>query len=98
MVPPPCFEQETSSKLNTKYLAWKAIDQRHLFLLLSSLNEEAIVVVVGISTACDVCLALETMFNHHSKARELRLKDDIQLMKRGTKPVAEYAPTFKKNM
>ena len=35
------------------------------------------------------------MFNHHSKARELGLKDDLQLMKRGTKPVAEYAPAFK---
>ena len=36
------------------------------------------------------------MFNHHPKARELRLKYDMQLMKRCTKPVAEYAPTFKK--
>ena len=29
------------------------------------------------------------------KARELRLKDDLQLIKRGTKPVAEYARAFK---
>ena len=36
------------------------------------------------------------MFNHHSKARELRLKDDLQLIKHGTKLVAEYAHTFKK--
>ena len=96
LVLPPSFEQETSSTLNTKYLAWKAVDQRLLCLLLSSLNEEAIVVVVGISTTCDVCLALETMFNHHSKACELRLTDDMQLMKHGIKPVAEYARTFKK--
>ncbi|RVW53058.1 Retrovirus-related Pol polyprotein from transposon RE1 [Vitis vinifera] len=70
-------------------------DQRLLCLLLSSLTEEAIAVVVGLSTAREVWLALENTFSHHSKARELRLKDDLQLMKRGTKPVAEYARTFK---
>ena len=61
--------------------------------MLSSLTEEAIAVVVGLSTARDVWLALETTFNHHSKAREL--KDDLQLMKRGIKPVAEYARALK---
>ena len=39
---------------------------------------------------------METTFTHQSKARELRLKDDLQLMKRGTKPVAEYARAIKK--
>ncbi|RVW33283.1 Retrovirus-related Pol polyprotein from transposon RE1 [Vitis vinifera] len=95
LVPPPRFEPETSTTLSTKYLAWKAADQRLLCLLLSFLTEEAIAVVVGLSTAREVWLALENTFNHHSKARELRLKDDLQLMKRGTKPVAEYARTFK---
>ncbi|RVW73295.1 Retrovirus-related Pol polyprotein from transposon RE1 [Vitis vinifera] len=95
LVPPPRFEPETSTTLSTKYLAWKAADQRLLCLLLSSLTEEAIVVVVGLSTAREVWLALENTFSHHSKARELRLKDDLQLMKCGTKPVAEYARTFK---
>eukprot|EP00261_Vitis_vinifera_P040178 XP_019081421.1 PREDICTED: uncharacterized protein LOC109124128 isoform X2 [Vitis vinifera] len=95
LVPPPRFEPETSTTLSTKYLAWKAANQRLLCLLLSSLTEEAIAVVVGLSTAREVWLALENTFSHHSKARELRLKDDLQLMKRGTKPVAEYARTFK---
>ncbi|XP_068646276.1 uncharacterized protein [Aristolochia californica] len=51
--------------------------------------------VVGLSTSRDVWVAVESTFSHHSKARELRLKDDLQLMKHGTKPVAEYARTFK---
>ena len=54
MVPPPHFEPETTSTLNTKYLAWKAADQRLLHLLLSSLTEEAIDVVISLSTARDV--------------------------------------------
>ena len=94
LVPPSRFESETSSTLSTKYLAWKATDQRLLCLLLSSLTEEVIVFVVGLSTARDVWLALEIRFSHHLKALELRLKDDLQLMKRGTKSVAEYARTF----
>ena len=77
MVPPPRFESETSSTLNPKYLAWRAADQQLLCLLLSSLTEEAMAVVVGLSTARDVWLTLETAFSHHSKARELRLKDDL---------------------
>ena len=63
--------------------------------MLSSLTEEAMAVVVGLSTARDVWLVLKTTFSHHLKARELRLKDDLQLMKRGTKPVAGYARAFK---
>ncbi|RVW19267.1 Retrovirus-related Pol polyprotein from transposon RE1 [Vitis vinifera] len=95
LVPLPRFEPVTSTILSTKYLAWKAADQRLLCLLLSSLTEEAIATVVGLSTAREVWLALENTFSHHSKARELRLKDDLQLMKRSTKPVAEHARTFK---
>ena len=63
--------------------------------MLSSLTEEAIIVIIGLSTARDVWLALETTFSHHSESRELRFKDDLQLMKRSTKPVVEYAYTFK---
>ena len=59
MVPPPHFELETSSTLNPKYLVWRAVDQRLLCLLLFSLAEEAMAVVVGLSTARDVWLALE---------------------------------------
>ena len=95
IVSPPYFEPKISSTLDTKYLAWKAVNQQLLCLLLSSLTEEVIVVVVGLSIARDVWLALETTFSYHSKARELRLKEDLQLMKCGTKPVVEYASTFK---
>ena len=51
--------------------------------------------VVELSTSREVWVALENTFSHHSKAREIRLKDDLQLMKRGTKFVSEYARAFK---
>ncbi|KAL6344841.1 hypothetical protein AAG906_002747 [Vitis piasezkii] len=40
-------------------------------------------------------LALENSFNHISKTRELHIKDDLQLIKRGTQSVTEYSHSFK---
>lgn len=50
---------------------------------------------VELSTSREVWLALENAFSYRSKARELHLKDDFQLMKRGTRMVAEYSRVFK---
>ena len=50
---------------------------------------------VGLSTSHEVWTALENTFSHCSKAREIRLKDDLQLMKRSTCLVTAYARAFK---
>ena len=52
--PPPPFDLPTSQTPNTKHLAWKATDQRLLSLLLSSLTEEPMAEVVGLSTSREV--------------------------------------------
>ncbi|XP_039069807.1 uncharacterized protein LOC120216453 [Hibiscus syriacus] len=95
LMPPPLFDPPTSQTPNNKYMAWKATDQRVLSLLLSSLTEEAMAEAVGLSISREVWTALENTFSHRSKARELRLKDDLQLMKRGTRFVTAYARAFK---
>jgi hypothetical protein len=82
--PPPRFAPANFQTPNIKHLAWKQTDQRLLSLLLSSLTEEAMAEVMGLTTSREVWIALENTFSHHSKAREIRLKDDLQLMKRGT--------------
>ncbi|KAJ0093754.1 hypothetical protein Patl1_26985 [Pistacia atlantica] len=51
--------------------------------------------VLGLTIARDVWLALENSFSHISKTRELRIKDDLQLIKRGTRSVTEYSHSFK---
>uniref|UniRef100_A0A2N9HB18 Integrase catalytic domain-containing protein n=1 Tax=Fagus sylvatica TaxID=28930 RepID=A0A2N9HB18_FAGSY len=89
--PPPRFALANSQTPNIKHLAWKQTDQRLLSLLLSSLTEEAMAEVVGLTTSREVWIALENTFSHRSKAREIRLKDDLQLMKRSTRSVSEYA-------
>ena len=92
---PPPFDPPTSQTPNTKHLAWKAIDQRLLSLLISSLTEEAMVEAVGLPTFHEVWTTLENTFSYRSKAREICLKDDRQLMKCGTLPVTAYARVFK---
>ena len=64
-------------------MAWRLQDERLLSLLFSSLTEEVMDEVLGLTTARDIWLALENSFGHISKARELRIKDDLQLLKRG---------------
>ena len=63
--------------------------------MLSSLTKEAIVEVVGLSTSRKVWLVLENTFSHRLKAKEIWLKDDLQLMRRETRSVPEYARAFK---
>jgi hypothetical protein len=95
IVPPPKFDSPNSQTPNDKYLAWKAIDQRLLCLLRSSLTEEALAEIVVFSTAHGVWLALETTFNHKYKTREIHLKDELQSMKRATRSVTDIARVFK---
>lgn len=95
IVPPPLFDPPTTETPSNKHLVWKATNHRHLSLLLSSLTEEAIAEAVGLSTSREVWTALENTSSHRSKAREIRFKDDLQLMKHGTRPVTAFAHAFK---
>ena len=52
-------------------------------------------VVVGHATSRDVWVALERVFSHVSKTREIRLKDELQLMKKGNHFIAEFARAYK---
>lgn len=56
------------------------------FVFFSSLTEESFAEIVGLYTTREVWLALETAFNHRSKAPKIHLKDELQLMKRGSSP------------
>jgi len=51
--------------------------------------------VLGLSTSHAVWTALESSFNHRSKIQEIHLKDDLQLLKRGSRNVTEYSRSFK---
>ncbi|KAF5472860.1 hypothetical protein F2P56_009531, partial [Juglans regia] len=84
-----------SVSTNPKLAEWKQIDQLVLSLLLSTLTEEAMSSVVGLPTSRAVWSRLENTFSHRSKSRELRLKDDLQTMKKNDKSVLEFSRDIK---
>ncbi|KAJ0043957.1 hypothetical protein Pint_18656 [Pistacia integerrima] len=79
----------------TAHNLWKQNDQLVMNLLFSSLTEEALSVVIGLTTSREVWNALEAAFSHKSKVRELQIKDELHLMKRGSRSVSEYSRVFK---
>ncbi|RVX21299.1 hypothetical protein CK203_001737 [Vitis vinifera] len=62
---------------------------------LSSLTEESMSEVLGFRHSHEAWHALEVSFSHRSKTRELQLKDELQLMHRGSQSIAEFSRTFK---
>lgn len=50
---------------------------------------------VGLVTSWDFWVALERVFSHRSKTQEIRLKDELQLMKKGNRSIADFARAFK---
>ncbi|KAF3970009.1 hypothetical protein CMV_006245 [Castanea mollissima] len=80
---------------NPEYTKWKQTDQMILSLICSYLTEEAMSEIVGLTSSCETWQALEASFSHKSKTRELQLKDELQLIKKGTRSVAEYSRAFK---
>ncbi|KAF8414003.1 hypothetical protein HHK36_002001 [Tetracentron sinense] len=51
--------------------------------------------VLGFHHSHEAWRALEVSFSHRSKTRELQLKDELQLMQRGSQSIAEFSRTFK---
>ena len=85
----------TTSTENPKFTEWIQMDQLVLSLLLSTLTEESMSVVVGLSTSRDVWFRLETTFSHKSKSRELRLRDELQTMKKHDKSLSDFSREFR---
>jgi len=77
------------------YSIWKQFDQLVMSLLLSFFMEEAISIIISFTTSRDVWNSLETTFSQKSKIRELQIKDELHLMKRGSRSIFKYSRIFK---
>ncbi|KAL9659143.1 hypothetical protein QQ045_018701 [Rhodiola kirilowii] len=86
-----------TSTVNPAYTSWLKTDQTVLSLLYYSVTEESKCEVLGLSHAHEAWRTLEASFSHRSKSRELHLKDELQLMQRGSKSIVEFARLFKGN-
>lgn len=52
--------------LNPNFVKWQERDQKAILIIQSSLTEEAIAEVLGLSTTMDVWTALEKAYHHDS--------------------------------
>lgn len=93
--PPQILDNSNKEVPNPVYTSWHSNDQRLQTLLLSSLIEESMAQFLGCTYSHVIWLALESAFSQSSKSHELRLKDDIQLMKKGPRSITEYGNNFK---
>ena len=93
--PSATIGSDDSATINPAFAKWQQTDQLILSLLLTSLTEEAMATVVGLTFSYAVWSTLETTFSHHSKSRELHFKDELQHMKKDTRSIVEYSREFK---
>lgn len=76
-------------------MKWYSNDQIVKVFLTSALSEEAVAAVVSCTTSRDVWDTLATTYNCCSKPHEFKLKDELQLMKKGPISVSEFDTKFK---
>ena len=59
------------------------------------LSQKKLSITIGFTTSRDVWNSLETTFSQKSKACELQIKDELHLMRRGSRSISEYSRIFK---
>lgn len=93
--PKTVLDSKDRPHANPDYMAWFYLDQRIISFLRSTLTDEALTVTIGCATSQSIWEALHSAFQHSSKLRELRLKDELQTIQKGTKYVTQYGLQFK---
>ncbi|GKD56415.1 zinc finger, CCHC-type containing LTR copia-type gag-polypeptide [Tanacetum coccineum] len=73
---------------NSEYLSLVKTDQKVLLILQSSLSEEAMAEVLGLTSSRAVWLALESAYSHDSLERSQNLKDWLRQLKKGNLSVS----------
>lgn len=76
-------------------LQWKQIDQLLVSWLFSTISEDVLPEVVGLSTAKEEWDTLNQMFIQHHRMREIELRQKIQSCCKGTASMSHYIKQFK---
>lgn len=83
-----------SKVTNPALASWTKRHDRCLSVLLSSLTEESMTEVLGLTSVRDIWLALERMFCPSTESRSHQLRDELQFLKHGASSVADYSRKF----
>ncbi|XP_022025028.1 uncharacterized protein LOC110925379 [Helianthus annuus] len=94
-IPPETVLEADKPVPNPARTEWLTKDQSVCLLLQSSLSEEAMSEIIGISNARQIWLALETAYSHRSTDRMHILRDNLRMLQKGSSSVAEFGRKFK---
>ncbi|KAM0031634.1 putative protein kinase RLK-Pelle-L-LEC family [Helianthus debilis subsp. tardiflorus] len=95
IAPPPTITKNDKEVDNPEYFSWIQAEQQAIISINASLIEEALAVTVGLTTARDIWVSLETAFCNTSVERVQNLRDNLRVLKKGDKTVAEFGREFK---
>ncbi|KAJ9542144.1 hypothetical protein OSB04_028650 [Centaurea solstitialis] len=93
--PPTELLNDNKPSPNPAYAAWIAADQRTVIILQASLMEEAFSEIIGLDTARQIWVALETAYSNSSVERIQNLRDQLRQFSKGASSVADYGRKFK---
>ncbi|KAM0033819.1 hypothetical protein Hdeb2414_s0016g00490351 [Helianthus debilis subsp. tardiflorus] len=86
---------EAKEVSNPDYATWLDEDQRAVLILNSSLTEEAVAEVLGLSSARQIWLALQAAYSNTSLERMHLLRDSLRQLTKGSASVTEFGQKFK---
>ncbi|KAM0068492.1 putative RNA-directed DNA polymerase [Helianthus debilis subsp. tardiflorus] len=93
--PPKTITAASAEQPNPAYTAWSISDQQAILILNSSLTEEAVAEILGLTTARQIWTALEAAYSNTSLERMHLLRDNLRRMTKGSSTVADYGRRFK---
>ncbi|KAK1417226.1 hypothetical protein QVD17_26351 [Tagetes erecta] len=94
-LPPKTITLDSKEQPNPAHSAWLVSDQQAVLILNSSLTEEAVAEILGLSTARQIWTALEAAYSNTSLERMHLLRDNLRQLTKGSSTVAVYGRKFK---
>ncbi|KAF5800111.1 putative RNA-directed DNA polymerase [Helianthus annuus] len=93
--PPKTITADSKEQPNPAHAAWFIADQQAVLILNSSLTEEAVAEILGLSTAAQIWTALKAAYSNTSLERMHLLRDNLRQLTKGSSTVAESGRKFK---
>ncbi|KAK6131035.1 hypothetical protein DH2020_035223 [Rehmannia glutinosa] len=85
----------TTGIINPEYVNWIRQDQLIASWLLSSLSENLLADIVGLSTTREIWSCLETIFSSQTRAKNLHYREQLHSIRKGNQTMREFLSKIK---
>ncbi|KAJ0649515.1 putative RNA-directed DNA polymerase [Helianthus annuus] len=93
--PPATKSVDSKHVPNPDHTTWLENDQKTILIINSSLTEEAVVEILGLTSARQIWRSLEATYNNTSLERMHLLRDSLRQLSKSSSSVAEFGRKFK---